>query len=108
MLSSPIITFMLPVGRIKVSLTPRLKNHTLFSSTLFSSSRTMASTPLPDDSPVLARGLDFYQVEASVVGEEARKLLHEYSKIPEDQIDLHVENIVCYAWPISCISSIGC
>jgi hypothetical protein len=64
----------------------------------------MAKNTLPDDLPVMARTLDFYQVEASVVGEEARKLLHEYSKIPEDQIDSHVESIVCYAGHTCCIS----
>jgi hypothetical protein len=35
-----------------------------------------------------------YKIDASTVGENARKLLEEYSKIPADQVNDHVEKIV--------------
>jgi hypothetical protein len=48
------------------------------------------------DTPVHARTLDFYDVHASsAIKPDAKKLLHEYSKIPESEIDEHIEDIVC-------------
>jgi hypothetical protein len=68
----------------------------------------MANQASQDDLAILARQLDFYKVGASVVEDDARKLLHEYSKIPEDQIEAHLEDIVCYATHRSCIFRNGC
>jgi hypothetical protein len=54
----------------------------------------MATDQSQDDVSVSAKRLAFYNIDASVVGEKSRKLLHEYSNIPEDEINAHVEKIV--------------
>ncbi len=38
--------------------------------------------------------LEFYTVKASSISADARRVLKEYSKIPEDEIEKHVEVIV--------------
>lgn len=38
--------------------------------------------------------LDLYKIEASTVGKNARTLLQDYSKIPADRVNDHVEKIV--------------
>jgi len=45
--------------------------------------------------PVIPTSLEFYDLKASIISPEARRVLNEYSKIPEDQIEKHVEVIVC-------------
>ena len=42
--------------------------------------------------------LEFYTVDTTSLKDSARKLLHEYSGIPEDSINSHVEAIVCSLW----------
>jgi hypothetical protein len=57
---------------------------------------------MDDKSAISARptSLDFYTVTASSIGADARKVLNEYSKIPEDEIEQHVDVIVSLAMPI--------
>ena len=40
------------------------------------------------------RTIEFYDVDASTLTESGRKLLREYSGIPEDEINSHVEAMV--------------
>ena len=70
----------------------------------------MANDAFQDVIPTMGRDLGFYELKASsAVGVNARKLLHEYSKVPEDQIDSHVERIVGYAeHTASCIWIVRC
>ena len=42
------------------------------------------------------RNLGFYAVQPDIIRDSARKLLREYSHVPEDGIDAHVEAIVGY------------
>ncbi|KAF2667857.1 hypothetical protein BT63DRAFT_426710 [Microthyrium microscopicum] len=61
-----------------------------------------------DDETGNPQNLDFYDIDASTtVGDTARKLLHEYSKIPSEQIDEHVETIRKQAFEIFPYPCIG-
>jgi hypothetical protein len=52
---------------------------------------------MEDNAAISARptSLEFYTVKASSISEDARRVLKEYSKIPEDEIEKHAEVIVC-------------
>jgi hypothetical protein len=70
--------------------------------------RTIGSMESNSNKPRPDRKLEFFDVKASTLNSEARRLLKEYSKIPEDQIERHVELIVGSEAPISPIVANMC
>jgi hypothetical protein len=63
---------------------------------------------MEDNSSIAARpsSLEFYTVKASSMSADARRVLREYSKIPEDKIETHVEVIVCSLVPIRSLADV--
>jgi hypothetical protein len=63
--------------------------------------RTPATTFTPgrmeDNSAIATRptSLEFYTVKASSIGADARRILKEYSEISDDEVEKHVDVIVC-------------
>jgi hypothetical protein len=63
---------------------------------------------MEDNSRMAARpsSLEFYTVKASSISADARRVLREYSKIPEDEIEKHVEVIVRLLVPIHPLANV--
>jgi hypothetical protein len=54
----------------------------------------MTEAEQKDDKNENPRFLEFYNVDASIVSEHPRKLLREYSKVPDEEVNSWIEQIV--------------
>jgi len=55
---------------------------------------TETTTKDGDDTQVTGRELSFYEVDASVIDNAARKLLIEYAEVGPEDVDSHVDTVV--------------